>query len=70
MRDGKHLILTGEATVFPQNEAPIIEMNRLEKEYTELFTGKILKRDRKFSYQIVPDKKMTGKPNILFHFLN
>jgi Domain of unknown function (DUF4831) len=68
MRDGKHLILTGEATVFPQNEAPLIEMNRLEKEYLELFTGKTLREIRKFSYQIVPDKKMTGKPNMLFHF--
>jgi hypothetical protein len=68
MRDGKHLILTGEANVFPQNEAPIIEMNRLEKEYTELFTGKILKETRKFSYQIIPDKKMVGKPYILFQF--
>ncbi|MCK7531518.1 MAG: DUF4831 family protein [Marinilabiliales bacterium] len=42
MREGKHLILTGEANVFPQSDAPIIEMNRLEKEYTELFTGKSL----------------------------
>jgi hypothetical protein len=68
MRDGKHLILTGEANVFPQNEAAIIEMNRLEKEYTELFTGKTLKEIRKFSYQIIPDKKMVGKTNILFQF--
>lgn len=68
MRDGKHLILTGEANVFPQNEAPIIEMNRLEKEYLELFTGKTITEIRKFSYQIVPDKKMVGKPIILFHF--
>ena len=46
MRDGKHLILTGEANVFPQSDAAINEMNRLEKEYTELFTGKTLEGDQ------------------------
>jgi hypothetical protein len=68
MRDGKHLILTGEANVFPQSDAAINEMNRLEKEYTELFTGKILKETRTFSYQITPDKDMIGKPVVLFQF--
>lgn len=68
MRDGKLLILTGEATVFPQNDAAINEINRIEKEYTELFTGKILKEIRTFSYQIVPDKKMAGNPVTLFRF--
>ena len=46
LRDGKHLILTGETNVFPQNEAAINEINRLEKDYTELFTGKTLKDKR------------------------
>jgi hypothetical protein len=68
MRDGKHLILTGEATVFPQNEAPLAEMNRLEKEYTELFTGKIWKDIRIFSFQLIPVKNMVGKPVTLFNF--
>ena len=68
LREGKHLILTGEANVFPQSEAPINEMNRLEKEYTELFTGKTWKETSTFSYQIVPDKGMVGKPVILFQF--
>ncbi|MBK8882499.1 MAG: DUF4831 family protein [Bacteroidales bacterium] len=44
MREGKHMILTGEANVFPQSDAAIIEMNRLEKEYMELFTGKQLNK--------------------------
>jgi hypothetical protein len=61
LRDGKHMILTGETNVFPQNGAAINEMNRLEKEYTELFTGKILKERRSFSYQVVPQKDMIGK---------
>jgi hypothetical protein len=42
LREGRHLILTGEATVFPQSEAPINEINRLEKEYLSLFTGKTM----------------------------
>lgn len=68
MRDGKHLILTGEATVFPQNEAAIKEMNRLEKEYTELFTGKTIKETRTFTCHVIPTKEMVGKPAILFQF--
>jgi hypothetical protein len=68
MRDGKHLILTGEANVFPQSDAAIIEMNRLESEYTELFSGKIVKEVKKFSYQVVPEKEMAGKPVIIFRF--
>jgi hypothetical protein len=68
MRDGKHMILTGEATVFPQSDAAINEINRLEKGYTELFTGKTLKDTFTFSYQIIPQKEMVGKPEILFHF--
>jgi hypothetical protein len=68
LRDGKHLILTGEANVFPQSEAAINEINRLEKEYTELFTGKRIKETRKFSYEIIPDKKMIGHSTLLFNF--
>jgi hypothetical protein len=68
LRDGKHLILTGEATVFPQNEAAINEINRLEKAYTELFTGKTLKDAFTFSYELIPQKTMVGKPVVLFQF--
>ena len=68
MREGKHLILTGDATVFPQSDAAINEINRLEKGYTELFTGKTLKETFTFSYQLIPQKTMIGKPVILFQF--
>ncbi len=61
LRDGKHLILTGETNVFPQNSASLDEMNRLEKEYTELFTGKVIREKRTFTYQVIPDKNSTGK---------
>jgi hypothetical protein len=68
LRDGKHMILTGEATVFPQSDAAINEINRLEKAYTELFTGKTLKEKFTFSYQLIPQKIMVGKPVTLFQF--
>jgi hypothetical protein len=62
MRDGKHLILTGETNVFPQDGSAINEMNRLEKEYTELFTGKTLRGKLTFNYQLIPNKDQAGKP--------
>jgi hypothetical protein len=68
LRDGKHMILTGETNVFPQNGAAINEMNRLEKEYTELFTGKTLKETRRFNYQVIPQKDMSGKQITLCMF--
>jgi hypothetical protein len=68
LRDGKLLILTGEANVFPQSDAAINEMNRLEKEYTELFTGKYLRERRTFTYHLVPQKELAGKPVTLFRF--
>jgi hypothetical protein len=68
MREGMHMILTGEATVFPQNEAAINEINRLEKDYTELFSGKTWKETRTFSCQIIPEKEMAGKLLTLFRF--
>lgn len=68
LRDGKHLILTGEANVFPQNDAAINEINRMEKAYTELFTGKTINETYSFSYQVIPNKTMVGKPVTLFQF--
>jgi hypothetical protein len=68
LRDGKHLILTGETNLFPQDEAAIKEMNRLEKEYTELFTGKTVKVKRKFKYHLIPLKDDTGKQVTLCRF--
>lgn len=68
LRDGKHLILTGEANVFPQDEAAISELNKLEKEYTELFAGKTFTETKTFRYQIIPSKDMTGKQISVFSF--
>lgn len=68
MRDGEHFILTGESNVFPQSEAVINEMNRLEKEYTELFTGKTIRETRRFTFQVIPNRENAGKPVKLFQF--
>jgi hypothetical protein len=68
LRDGKILILTGEANVFPQDAAAINEINRMEKEYTELFTGKSITGSGSFSYQFIPQKDLAGKPFTLFRF--
>lgn len=68
MRDGKHFILTGEANVFPQSEAVINEMNRLEREYLELFTGKTIREKKTFTFQVIPGAETQGKPVRLFQF--
>ena len=68
LRDGKFLILTGEANVFPQSQAAIDEINRMEKELTELFTGKTITDVRTFTYSLSPDKEMTGNPVEIFRF--
>ncbi|MGA1976481.1 MAG: DUF4831 family protein [Bacteroidales bacterium] len=66
LRDGKIMILTGEANVFPQSDASINEINRLQKEYTELFTGRTFTESRLFSYDFIPEKENSGKPVTLF----
>ncbi len=68
LRDGKHMILTGEANVFPQSDAAINEINRLEKQYTELFTGRTISEKRVFTFQVIPSKDMIGKPFTIFRF--
>ncbi len=68
LREGKILILTGESNVFPQNEAALNEINRLEKEYIELFAGKSWKERRSITFQLVPKKEMIGNPVELFRF--
>jgi len=68
LRDGKHLILTGETNIFPQNEAALNEINRLEKEYTELFTGKTFREKQIFRYQLIPKKEMAGNQTVLCRF--
>jgi hypothetical protein len=68
LRDGKQMILTGEANVFPQGDASIVEMNRLEKEYLALFTGKTYSEIKTYSYDLIPIKSMISAPVTLFKF--
>ncbi|HBE42351.1 MAG TPA: hypothetical protein DDW27_14325 [Bacteroidales bacterium] len=68
LREGKFMILTGEANVFPQSEAAIVEINRMEKELTELFTGKTFTDIKTFTYSFSPDKDITGTPVEIFRF--
>jgi hypothetical protein len=68
LRDGKHSILTGEANVFPQSSAGIDEINRMEKEYTALFTGKTLSEKKTITYTVIPKKESATKPVMLFRF--
>jgi hypothetical protein len=68
LRDGKLLILTGEANVFPQSDAAINEINRMEKEYIELFTGKSITETKTFTYHLTPQKDMAGNKVTIFRF--
>ena len=68
LREGKFMILTGEANVFPQSETAIDEINRMEKELTELFTGKTFKDTRTFTYNFIPGKELAGKPIVILKF--
>jgi len=68
LREGRHLILTGEANVFPQDKAAIDEINRLENEYISLFSGKSRSEIITFKFFLVPDREMEEKPVILFRF--
>lgn len=68
LRDGKHMILTGEANVFPQSDAAIKEINRMEKEYIELFAGKRWSQKLFYTFNLIPDKSLKGKPVTLLNY--
>ncbi|HOK27375.1 MAG TPA: DUF4831 family protein, partial [Bacteroidales bacterium] len=68
LREGKHLILTGEANVFPQSNAAIDEINKMEKELMALFAGKTATVRKIIKYAYIPQKENAGKPYELFRF--
>ncbi|MGD0581523.1 MAG: DUF4831 family protein [Bacteroidales bacterium] len=68
LRDGKHSILSGEANIFPQSSAGIDEINRMEKEYTALFTGKTITEKKTITYTVIPGREAASKPTTLFRF--
>jgi len=68
LREGKFMILTGEANVFPQSEAAIEEINKMESELTELFAGKTFVDVRKFIYHFIPEKEQAAEPVEILKF--
>jgi hypothetical protein len=70
LRDGKHMILTGEANVFPQSNSAIDEINRMEADYLALFAGKIRTEAKTYSFTFIPQKETSGKPVTLLRFSN
>lgn len=68
LREGRHMILTGETNIFPQDGAAIDEINRLEREYTALFAGKTWTESRKFRIWVTPDPSMAGIRTTVFTF--
>jgi hypothetical protein len=68
LREGKHMILTGETNIFPQDGASINEINRLDSEYTALFAGKTWTETRHFRIWLTPQMSMAGTKTTLFTF--
>jgi len=68
LREGRHMILTGETNIFPQDGAAIDEINRLEREYTALFAGKTWTERRHYRFWITPDSEMAGRMTTIFTF--
>jgi len=68
LREGKHMILTGETNVFPQDGAAINEINRLDREYTALFAGKKWTETKQFRIWFTPRPSMAGQNTALFSF--
>lgn len=68
LREGKHMILTGETNVFPQDGAAINEINRLDREYTALFAGKSWTETKHFRMWFTPRPSMAGQKTVLFSF--
>jgi hypothetical protein len=68
LREGKHMILTGETNVFPQDGAAIEEINRLDREFTALFAGKSITETKRFHIWFTPVLEMEGEKRTIFKF--
>lgn len=68
LREGRHMILTGETNIFPQDGAAIDEINRLEREYTALFAGKSWTERKHCRIWVTPDIEMAGRLTTIFTF--
>jgi len=68
LREGRHMILTGETNIFPQDGAALNEINRLEREYTALFAGKTWSETKRYRIWLTPDLSMAGAKTTVFNF--
>ncbi len=68
LREGKHMLLTGETNVFPQGDAAIEEINRLDKEYTALFAGKRWTEKKLYRFWYIPPQSFSGEKAVLCNF--
>jgi len=68
LREGKHMILTGETNIFPQDGAAIDEINRLDREYTALFAGKSMTETKHFRVWFTPVLSMATEKRTIFRF--
>jgi len=68
LREGKHMLLTGETNVFPQDGAAIEEINRLDREYTALFAGKRWTETVHYRFWYIPSQTFNGEKVALFNF--
>ncbi len=55
LREGRHLILIGETPLFPQSDAALAEIRRLEREYLSLFAGKTFQEQVRKRFYFTPD---------------
>jgi hypothetical protein len=70
LRDDRNALLKGEndGNNFPDGEAlklMVSELNTLEKQYMSLFTGRISKVPKTYTYEIIPEKDST-----FFHIIH
>lgn len=66
LREGRHMILTGETNVFPQHNASIDEISRLEREYLSLFAGKVWTGFVSMTIYYTPEPGKGSESGVLF----
>ncbi len=73
IREKRVELLTGMADFYPDGKAlevALEELNRLENDYLELFTGKRFTSNYSASFEFTPTTKELEQPYILFRFNN
>ncbi len=71
IREKRFELLTGMADFYPDGksmELAINELNRLENDYLELFTGKRFTSSYSANFEFIPTEKELEQPYILFRF--